>query len=295
MQKLPNNWRATESFTVTGTSSKSEAIDAVVAQYPTHPDNPAMKINPPIADVAGFNVWRVTAEYTFINIEIYDSALEYPTVYRAEIETMMVPTDKDLDGNPIVNSAGDPVDPPAVIAENVLVIYCRRAVPAFSLAMGMEYTWSVNASAFVLPGAGTIGADQGLCRGLMPVSEWKYGDPYVIIEGAFAFRRGEIPWRYFMKDQGRNAWYSDSGNKIGSIAKENGDLPGIDVALDGTGKPIITNWKVLKDPVAKTVAAAIDNPNPPPGLYVDTSRSTADSIILAWNTVYATDWSALPF
>jgi vacuolar-type H+-ATPase subunit B/Vma2 len=80
-------------------------------------------------------------------------------------------------------------------------------------------------------------------------------------------------------------WYDAGGGvqKSGPFCNGNGVQVTFDVRLDGTGKPIDSNFKVLKEDGVSTAAAVTPiGIHAPSNLVVEASYSTAKQKTLVW-------------
>jgi hypothetical protein len=295
LQLTPQGWLWREVYTVTGTTSKLEAIEGVIAAYPVHPVDPRMLIDYPDASNVGLNVFDVSAGYKLTG-RTDDDPLNAPTVFNGDIELVPRMVDRDIDGNPIVNSALAPFEGGAPETHSMLVLRCQRNIPSFDVGQGMLFSGAVNSDAFTTPGLGTVDAGNCLCRIYRPVGDWHFGDAFVRVEAVFAFDTGKNPFDFKPIDAGKSGWYSgNDGTERGNFIGGDGNEPGFDVKLDGTGKPIEA-FKVRSGPA---VDAQPKSPVPPPsqaaGLTLDTDLSTSALKVLIWKTKKRADFRALPF
>lgn len=71
--------------------------------------------------------WRVTVEYGKPDSpDLTENPLEDPPTLDIEGREIEIPVERDKDGNLIVNSAGDPFDPPLTITEDHIIITIAR-------------------------------------------------------------------------------------------------------------------------------------------------------------------------
>lgn len=254
-----------------------------------------VKINNPDAACLGLNVFDVAAAYTLRGRVTTTDPLNEPTAYRGDIELISRAIDRDRFGNAIVNSAGAPFDPPASETHSIFVLYCQRNVPSFDISQGVMYSGAVNSVRFVLPGVGTVDPGQCLCRVYRPVSEWHAGDDFVRVEGIFAFDTGYNPHDFKPIDQGRTGYYSNGGTPTrGTFVGSDGQEPGFDVRLNGSGKPIET-FKVRKGPNLNDPTADPISATRPPGITLDNTLTTTALTVLVWETKKRADMRGMPF
>jgi hypothetical protein len=290
LSKASGNWTATESWVVTDVASKSEAIDAAVAHNEQHPDNANLRAYQRDAAQVGPLAWRVTAQYRFGEFGPgEDDPLNEPIEIDWQFIKETLPIDRDVDNNAIVNSAGDPYDPPPsrVYAHVALVI--RRNEPLFSAATALAYIDKVNAAPITIAGAGTLDTEQMLCDMIAPASSYRADAEYVPVVYRFILKPGTRPHQLRTVDQGRNGWYQDgSDTKPGAIVDGEGNPVLADVRLDGTGKPINAQYKITGGKETPVATATL-----PAGLDVDDELSTADVKYLGWTVFQTADFTAL--
>jgi hypothetical protein len=286
LQKKSNGWTAREVWLVTGTADKDAAIEAAVAHAAPHADNTNMTVFARDADPVGALAWRVNADYAFGDPGLCaDSPLdENPTIlYDHGRET--IPTEIDIDNNHIVNSAGDPFDPPETATVPIVGMIVRRAEPFFSLSRSLAYSDHVNSDAFSITGAGGVDPGQAYCDYIKPREPYTLAAPFVWMEYRFEFAGGTDPFQNHPVDQGQYGFYTDGDGdpQKGPLCWANGSPVGIDIRLDGTGMPIDTRVKVLG--ADQSVNDPIANPDTPPGLTVDPDYSSNDNLkLLIWKT-----------
>lgn len=170
-----------------------------------------------------------------------------PTQYRWRPVTQSEQVDIDADGNPILNSAGDPFSNPLQGFLNTYILEATRNEPAFNAPMAVQYQNTVNADAFTLAG-NTIQPGEALCTGIFPQSSYTLSQEYVEVTYQFEIRErltlnggARVTAHVFrVLDQGRQAFIH--GLKKVAIYNTNGDgaepsLVSNDVPLD-RGAPI---------------------------------------------------------
>lgn len=103
------------------------------------------------------------------------------------------------DGKPIINSAGDPFDPPYEIEDSrpTLAITRNEALDVFQPSVAVDYQDAVNADAF-------FGAAPGKAKvmGISAERDWKGTYPYWIVTYDFEFRREG--WQLKVLNRGYN-------------------------------------------------------------------------------------------
>jgi len=103
--------------------------------------------------------WYVTCEYSRRSNdpdEDHDNPLNAPV----EIEARGVKVQKivthDLNGDPILNTAGDAFDPPLEVTRTHPVIVFTRNEPSFTFDYALSYMDHVNSGSYLGAGAGTV-------------------------------------------------------------------------------------------------------------------------------------------
>lgn len=170
-----------------------------------------------------------------------------PTQYRWRPVTQSAQADLDADGNPILNSAGDPFSNPVQGFFNTYIVEATRNEPAFNSPMAVQTQNTVNADSFQLAG-NTIQPGEALCTGIFPGSAYTLSQEYVEVTYQFEIRErltlnggARVTAHVFrVADKGRQGWIH-GGNKV-AIYNTNGDgsdpsLVSNDIPLD-QGVPI---------------------------------------------------------
>ncbi len=96
--------------------------------------------------------WIFTAEYSTKWGEINENPLLDPAVTEWSTETFQVPVAKAIDGEPILNSAGDPFDPPAEKDDSRWTSVTRKNVPPTVPQWIFAYQDAVNSDTFTIDG-----------------------------------------------------------------------------------------------------------------------------------------------
>ena len=191
-----------------------------------------------------------------------EDPLNNPVRYRIRNGVSGDTTDADVNGNPLLNSAGDPFN--GTVQTNIAAIYVDviRNESAYNLPNAIGYTNKVNEDNFTLAGY-PINPGEAYCLGIQPEGDYKLNDDYVTIVYSF-----EIRERYTLQngnrvtafihrllDQGKRGWAygEDGGEEIGDICPKNGgdSLPSAvtsDVVLDGQGTPLEKDSYVTPNP-----------------------------------------------
>ena len=177
--------------------------------------------------------WTVTAEYTSER-EITEDPTAEPAAITWSSEQFQRPVIYDNSGNAVVNSAGDPFDPPVMMDDSRPVVTISKnlaVVPAWILA----YQDAVNSDAFYVDGI-TVGA------GLAKVQSVTVGE--VQRRNNISFRVVNLVihlerngWLVEAQDVGfRELGYGGRQNILNDVDSERPSAP---VPLDGAGAHIV--------------------------------------------------------
>ena len=111
---LTRTWKVTLEDHVWGPESAVEAVRAQEAEIGDgHPLNPWVSLNKLTPTIAGDRLhWNVLGEYGLAQIDKTENPLEAPTEVTWSSATYTEPVTVDIDGKAVVNSAGQPFDPP---------------------------------------------------------------------------------------------------------------------------------------------------------------------------------------
>jgi hypothetical protein len=196
------------------------------------------------------NFWRVTYSFAPDGANTTDrdsNLLKNPPKYQWSIGTKSEPIDRDIDGNPITNSAGDPPDPPPQRAFPIFYLTIKRYESApFNFQDRGNYVGKVNKGDMTIQGV-AIKEGQLFCSGIAPTGEYTMQDK--IIEVGYNF---ELDWDSFdftMLDQGFKSWYTPGRKSTKQICEifqppdpSRGGIAPVQVSkpvlLNGRGKPI---------------------------------------------------------
>jgi hypothetical protein len=106
------------------------------------------------------------------------------------------PSDEDPEGNPVINSAGDPFSPSPIFDQPVIFLNVRRYEPApFNVARMLKFVGKVNKGQMTVQGF-TIDDGQMLCRKIAPAIAYTRADAILPIDYNFELRGWASPSRY---------------------------------------------------------------------------------------------------
>lgn len=196
-------------------------------------------------------------------------------------------TDADVDGNALLNSAGDPFAGTVQTNISALFIDVTRNESAFNLQQAIAFTNKVNSGQFSLAGY-PINPGEAYCVGIQPATQYSLGDTFVEVVYSFELRErltlangGRVTaFIHRLLDQGKRGWATIPGGggdsvRLDDIAVgggENIDPSPVssDVLLDGNGQPLEKtafqgmedNWEAWAAPPANKAPNAIRDVNP---------------------------------
>lgn len=290
-----NGWTASQTYSVIGVTTEYAAASALASASPpvtlnsAYPSNRWMKCDNISATSVNPTMWTVTATYS-----IPKSGGEHPGgtedpedqpwiyEYRPGLQTEAV--DRDINGNPLVNSAGDPPPPGAFNRDfTTLEIAITRNEPAVPTDKIQRYLDAYNRDTVDLAGLGSYDPYTIRCVYLGPASTFNSDALFIPIR--YAFRYDPDGYWHRFEDKGQNGWFDDGGNKQGVIVDGNGVAVTTDKLLDGTGKPLDATLKI-----GSQKAAPIANPNgTPSGATLDTTNP--DVVYLKYRRYEAVDFA----
>lgn len=255
-------------FDVSGVFDPQSAVEAVevVVNDPYPYQTQLLAQDVAVSDVVGPSYFRVKALYGLPPQGVWpiqDSleALSLP----AEIEwtrgTASFPIDKDISTNkiPIVNSAGDPFDPPYERSVGTWVLTYERWEPIFDGGKAQTYTDCVSSDSFTMAGL-TFNPGQTILRSMLPVGKYDTNATKLRMRYVFEMDGSRSdPFQLARLDKGSRGFYSSSGTNKASICDSAGNQISSDVLLDGTGKPADSSLKILN---GSTAASPVANPTP---------------------------------
>lgn len=259
-------WEATDYYQVSGVSSKEEALqtDGVPSIGDSHPFNGALRCNGVSSD-NGPSIYSVVASYTtdFGNFTVApaDPLLQEPQiVYRQQVDYLEA--DRDINYNPILNTAGDVLSPAGQYPVIVERISIARNEPFFDRAKAFQYIDAVNSDQVTFLGA-TFPAGTLRCIGIAPSESFAPSATYLTIVYDFESRNNPEtnPHQLWVRMSGRAGWYDDSGEiKRGPFCYDSGDYVTTDVLLKRDGTPYDTTIGVLAQD-GETVALPVAAPD----------------------------------
>jgi hypothetical protein len=177
----------------------------------------------------GPKLWHATVDYSTITPDAgqnVENPVDRAATVRWSSQSYQVPVTQDINGTPILNSAGDPFDPPVEREDKRRILNYSRFENSYSQIFADLYENAVNEDVF-------MGADPGYCRCNHIHGERHYekGAYTWKVDYEFEFRREgyEIP----VLDQGFR--YLDSNDVAQTIRDGQGTPVSSPALLNGIG------------------------------------------------------------
>ena len=144
--ELTRVWNVTVDSVLYASMAVVEAVRAQAAEIgDAHPQNPyafLRKLTPSATD--NRKIWNVTGEYREFTFESSDSPLDEPKNVDWSSNTYTAPVVKDNDGNAVVNSAGQPFDPPLTEPRHTLVATITYNSDQYNPNLALDFQDKVN-------------------------------------------------------------------------------------------------------------------------------------------------------
>jgi hypothetical protein len=245
-------------FEVDGVNNEAEA--ALAAGIPqagmSHPQEATLLAGEP--SVRGsLTLWEVTVSYTSMEWggigATSASYLALPPDMEWEDSQSDEPIEIDADGRPIVNSVGDPMDPPAQRPFTTMFLTMTRWQSGYDVAQAIQFINTVNAAQVNVPRAGIVSPGMMLCKSIRPTQTLPAWGLFLARVGyRFEFRtafsvietEGVVsPFDHRLLDKGNRGRY-DPGFKSGDFFDSTVTKVGQPIRLDGQGKPVDTIYTV---------------------------------------------------
>jgi len=170
--------------------------------------------------------------------------LDWAPRYRLRYGFYQVKADQDWDHNPVVNSAGDPFDPPETAENLAIFLSATLYQESFSLDAALELMDAVNGAPVTICGH-EFGAGCLLCRNYAPADEFtKLATPLKI---AFEFECRFENFDRKILDRGFQSWHGKYETGVGAttnvgklVMKGTTNPPAQAVLLNGAGRPLLS-------------------------------------------------------
>lgn len=149
--ELTRTWKVTLEDHIWGPEAAVEAVRAQAAEIgDTHPLNAWVFLYKLTPTLAGDRLhWDVMGEYSkgTLNIDETQNPLEAPTEVAWSSSTYTEPVTVDIEGNAIVNSAGQPFDPPLTQERHPIVATIAYNSESYDPNTGLNFQDHVNDTA----------------------------------------------------------------------------------------------------------------------------------------------------
>ena len=226
----------------------------------SHPDSPrigqafrdawCISVTPACTDP--WKGWTVTAEYSSA-IEMNEDPTQDAMQIRVYTEQFQKPAVFDKDGNKIVNSAGDPFDPPLMMDDSRRVISLVRNVAAYP-SWVLTYQDAVNSDTFTVRGI-TYAVGVGKVQSVsISDAQVRNGYPFYTLEVLIHLQKNG--WILQPLDVGFRELDYAGTSLINILNPGDNERPSAPVPLDGAGRaldnPSTTNNVLLSFPVYNT-------------------------------------------
>ncbi|MDP9175610.1 MAG: hypothetical protein M3O30_17340 [Planctomycetota bacterium] len=273
-QSIEGNWTAQRGWDVIAYTSALDAVSSTgVALGDSHPlaDSLSCVSIEPEDDKLTKCIVRAQYAITSLNANPVDPTARAPFIgwKRSKISQ---PTDTDINGNPILNSAKDAFRTNGTRTFSVKFLRFTRWEPFFDSSVSDMYTDTVNNAAVVFEGI-SYDAGQVYLHAYLPVEDYQSGCNFVKNYYEFEIRTPKTsgltvkqkrhPFQRRQLDQGLRAQYSSSGTNTFGNLWLGGPSPAQatrDVLLNGKGQPIDSTIMVTQSliaPVAQTPPSTV--------------------------------------
>jgi hypothetical protein len=245
---------AAEVYEVLGAVTARQAIDAagVPRSGTQHPQDrlliskkPQAQRMTPSGSTTNGGYWHVRVSYVAADSEEgkenenEDPLKRLPT-YDWRIGLQGVPFDKDIDGNPIVNSARQGFSNPPNFDVMTLSLVVTQNERGYDINKAFYFHNAVNNDFWRVPGTNQqVNPGQARCLGIRPSGEFNLAQTFVPIQYEFEFQADGFDLR--IEDKGTKA--SGNGTKVQMI-DSNGQPIEEETLLNGYGHPLDTNITV---------------------------------------------------
>jgi hypothetical protein len=285
---------AAKAWDVVHAANEDEAVNAAGVPRPgeKHPLDGTMYAEPPEATREGYNYYVVRVSYGLDEGgQGGDQSETHPLNRRPRIAWDLgstgEPFDRDIEGNPIVNSAGDAFDPPPNRDFISVFFTLSRYEQSFDGALAIQITNCVNSTRFNVMGMFYVEIGQARLVSMKPTHDYDAGAEY--IEVAYQFEARFDGHQLRILDQGQRAIYTNADDEIsiGEIFDGDGNQVSSPVLLNGGGAPLNDQYKV-----ANTDTEGLSSASPPLGSELETTESAC---FLKYKRYPAVDFNLLGF
>jgi hypothetical protein len=250
-----------------------------------YPDDYKLKALRPQGIVAGFGLYEIRVRFAIpVNGVHQDQSAIDPLIRNAQYEWLigsssepieLAPDDNGVFNIPILNAAGDPVQPTPVEEFPTAGIRAVKTIIDFDAPTALLYHNSVNTDAFQILGRWNIDVGQARVAGFRPLGLYDITSTQFECELILDFRHDGFDYRAM--NAGITGWYSHTGpSSEGSVTTKrrgrfDSDGP---VRLDAKGKPYTTGTKIIQPGTDNVLVDPVDAPKTFAPLVIDTTYST---------------------
>lgn len=200
----------------------------------THPEDPTFFVKTvTISNYAPFAGWKAVVTYSNER-EIRDNPLDEPARISWDGEEFQKPAVKDKNGDAILNSAGDPYDPPVMVDDTRIAATITKNVASVP-EWWLSYKDAVNSDAFVLDG---LPIPEGVAKlKRQSISEMQTQNDVDYYTVTLVMHFNEDGWKATPLDAGFRRIYSGTSRELITLENEDGEkeYPPAPVPLDGSG------------------------------------------------------------
>lgn len=257
-EKGPDNYRGVRKFVVIDAANPFAALAATLEGgsetlptiNDTYPDDTRLKCDRVTPSAVGPTTYEVVATYSIPEdgdrhtgtgagiATNNDVLLEPPTINFSTVEET-VAIEEDVDGNPIVNSAGNPFESPPTKVITYKEMVVTRNESFFNLAQSNEFERKVNNAPVRLWGFGLIAAGKMICLSILPENDITPEATIIRVQYRFQIKfEGAAPHQLRLLDLGYNSLIDvDGTTKQVPIRDANKVVIQSPVLLNGSGAP----------------------------------------------------------
>jgi hypothetical protein len=201
-----------------------------------HPDEPLATVRHRSAQNEPFSalVWIVTIGYS-TEYEVTENPLNQPAYIEWNTEQFQTIAVKDRYGRAIVNSAGDPFDPPPEKDDSRWTVSVRKNVPGVPSWI-LAYRDAVNSDPFVVDGVGIAAGAAKIQR--IRIGGWEHRNSTAYRVFSFSMHIRES-WRLLLLDQGFRVKNPDANaQRVQATNDGDEEFPTSPIPLDGSGNAL---------------------------------------------------------
>lgn len=268
-----------------------------IRQNGVYPNDSSLHV--PIGGIAigdGLVERKITVSYEFGNFTGTPDPLQQKSKLRILSGSTTEPIDRDIHGNPLLNSAGDPPNPKPTRFIRNIGFEVTRYESQFNFANAFSYQDTCNSDTVQVGAIGSFAPGTLLCESVQAPEQFDFDAAYIKMVYVFRARRGFAivdglwdSWKIRFLDQGRRSWYHDPADdkaRPGQIFIKDGSqyrAVTSDVLLNGRGQflPDHGGFSVTDQHYTGVNA----DPLPSQGTPVE-QDSEDGSKILAWYLVF---------